>query len=146
MQGKLIAVAYTLRTYWNRFSLGEKNRCISVRLVSVEVKEFKFENFDNSHNSFLWPEFFIDFLRERWIPCQASFTFSPGDSTLQYERCVHLCNNFPCIITLGVILDFLFYWNYGVSRFLYSCMFFRNWFSGSGEPEILLLNFAMLAI
>ena len=30
-----------------------------------------FENFDNSHNCFLWPEYFIDFLCERWIPCQA---------------------------------------------------------------------------
>ena len=33
MQGKLIAVAYTLRTYWNQFSLGgiwRQNRCISV--------------------------------------------------------------------------------------------------------------------
>ena len=32
MQGKLIAVVYTLRTYWNQFSLG------SVRLVSEEDK------------------------------------------------------------------------------------------------------------
>ena len=75
MQGKLIAVVYTLRTYWNQFSLGgivNKNRCISVSLVSEEVKSIKFDNFDNSHNSFLWPEYFIDFFCERWIPCQAS--------------------------------------------------------------------------
>ena len=31
-----------------------------------------FDNFDNSHNSFLWPEYFIDYLCERWIPCEAS--------------------------------------------------------------------------
>jgi len=34
IQGKLIAVAYTLRTYWNQFSLGgicKQDRCISVR-------------------------------------------------------------------------------------------------------------------
>ena len=31
-----------------------------------------FDIFDNSHNSFLWPEYFIDYLCERWIPCQAS--------------------------------------------------------------------------
>ena len=30
-----------------------KNKCISVRLVSEEVKSIKFDNFDNSHNSFL---------------------------------------------------------------------------------------------
>ena len=72
-QGKFIAVVYTLRTYWNQFSLGgicNKNRCISVPLVSEEVKSNK--HFDNSHNSFLWPEYFIDFFCERWIPCQAS--------------------------------------------------------------------------
>ena len=48
-----------------------KNRCISVCLVSEEVKSTKFDNFDNSHNSFLWSQYFIDFLCERWIPCQA---------------------------------------------------------------------------
>ena len=48
-----------------------KNRCISVRLISEEDKSIKIDNFDNSHNSFLWPEYFIDFLCERWIPCQA---------------------------------------------------------------------------
>ena len=75
MQWKLIAVAYTLRTYWNQFSLGgicNKNRCISVLLVSEAVESIKFDNFDNTHNSFLRPEYFIDYLCERWIPCQAS--------------------------------------------------------------------------
>ena len=28
------------------------------------------------------------------------FTLPPRDNTLQYKRCVHLWNNFPCIITL----------------------------------------------
>ena len=28
------------------------------------------------------------------------FTLPPRDSTLQYKRCVHLWNNFPCIATL----------------------------------------------
>ena len=28
------------------------------------------------------------------------FTLPPRDSTLQYKRCAHLWNNFPCIITL----------------------------------------------
>ena len=59
MQGKLIAVAYTLRTYLNQFSLGgvckqlNKNGCISVRLVSEEDKSINFDNFDNPHNNFL---------------------------------------------------------------------------------------------
>ena len=75
MQGKLIAVSYTLRTYWNQFSLAEfvnKNRLISVRLVFRRLKALNFDYFDNSHNFFLWPEYFIDFLCERWIPCYAS--------------------------------------------------------------------------
>ena len=109
MQGKLIAVAYTLRTYWNQFFLGgifvNKNRCISVRLVSEQVKTLNFDNFENSHDSFWWPEYFIDFLCERWIPCQAVtfvFTLTPRDSTLQYKRCVHFWNNFPCITSLSL--------------------------------------------
>ena len=36
------------------------------------LKALNFDNFDISHNSFLWPEYFIDYLCERWIPCQAS--------------------------------------------------------------------------
>ena len=28
------------------------------------------------------------------------FTFPPKDSTLQYKKCVHLWNSFPCISTL----------------------------------------------
>ena len=58
MQGKLISVAYTLlaihietSSLWAEFV--NKNRCISVRLVSEEVKNIKFDNFDDSHNSFL---------------------------------------------------------------------------------------------
>ena len=33
-------------------------------------KALNFGNFDNSHNSFLWPEYFIDFFMWKWIPCQ----------------------------------------------------------------------------
>ena len=29
------------------------------------------------------------------------FTFPPKDNTLQYKKCVHLWNNFPCISTLS---------------------------------------------
>ena len=105
MQWKLIAVAYTLRTYWNQFSLG--------KICKQEAFSF-----DNSHTSFLWPEYFIDFLCERWIPCQAltrlwhlsCVYITPKDSTLQYKRCVHLWNNFPCIITLVMFKDFQFSW------------------------------------
>ena len=78
MQGKLIAVVYTMLTYWNHFS-------DEVR------KALNFDNFDNSLNSFLWPEYFIDYLRERWIPCQGFdnrlvFTLPPRDSTLQLQK------------------------------------------------------------
>ena len=41
-----------------------KNRCISVRLVSEEDKNLIFDNFENSHNSFLKPEYFIDYFCE----------------------------------------------------------------------------------
>jgi len=39
-QGKLIVVAYSLRTYWAVFV--NKNRCISIPLVSKEEKAFNF--------------------------------------------------------------------------------------------------------
>ena len=58
MQGKLIAVVYTLQcvhfeisSLWAEFV--NKNRCISVCLLSEEVKSINFDNFDNSLNSFL---------------------------------------------------------------------------------------------
>ena len=46
MQGKLIAVAYTLRIYIETSSFFSefvnRNRCISVRLVYEEIKSIKF--------------------------------------------------------------------------------------------------------
>ena len=33
------------------------------------------------------------------------FTLPPSDSILQYKRCVHLWNNFPCIKSLAKIKD-----------------------------------------
>ena len=73
MKGKLIAVVNTLRTYWNQFSLGG-----------------------------IWPEYFIDFFMWKMDPMSGCnirlvFTFPPRDSTLQYKRCVHHWDNFPCI-------------------------------------------------
>ena len=35
------------------------------------------------------------------IDIRLVFTLTPRDSALQYKRCVHLWNSFPCIITLG---------------------------------------------
>ena len=42
-----------------------------VNLYPRGLKALNFDHFDNSHNSFRCPEYFIDFLREKWIPCQA---------------------------------------------------------------------------
>ena len=44
-----------------------------------------------------------------WHGCDIRivFTLPPRDRTLQYKRCVHLWNNFPCIITLGWIIKLL---------------------------------------
>ena len=60
MQGKLIAlcilcVHFETSSLWAEFV--NKNRCISVHLVSEEGKSIKFDNFDNSHNSFI--DFFM---------------------------------------------------------------------------------------
>ena len=69
MRSCILCIHIETSSLWAEFV--NKNRCISVRLVSEEVKSIKFDNFHNSHNSFLWPEYFIDFLCERWIPWQA---------------------------------------------------------------------------
>ena len=69
MRSCILFVHIETSSLWAEFV--KKNRCISVRLVSEEVKSIKFDNFDNSHNSFLCPEYFIDFFCERLIPCQA---------------------------------------------------------------------------
>ena len=58
MQGKLIAVAYTLRietsSLWADFvNKVNKKRCIIVCLVSEENKALNYEKFDNKYNSFL---------------------------------------------------------------------------------------------
>ena len=78
---------------------------ISFPLVSEEVKSIKFDNFDNSHNSFLWPEYFIDFLMWKMDPMldcnnRLLFTLPSRDSKLQYKTCLHFWNNFPCITYL----------------------------------------------
>ena len=40
------------------------------------------------------------------------FTLPPSDSTLQYKRCVHFWNNFPCIKSLyKTITMHILYWN-----------------------------------
>ena len=56
MQGKLITVRILcvhIETsfLWAKFV--NKNRCISVRFVSEEVKALNLDKFNNSHNSFL---------------------------------------------------------------------------------------------
>ena len=57
MQGKLIAVAYTQRTYWKPVLSGQTLEARMGASVFVQyprmLKAFNFDNFENSHNSFL---------------------------------------------------------------------------------------------
>jgi len=39
----------------------------------MRLKALNFDNFDNSHNSFLWQEYFIDFLCERCMDPMSDF-------------------------------------------------------------------------
>ena len=97
------------------------------------LKALNFENFDNSHKSFLWPEYFIDFLCERWFPFQASTSvlclhYCPETvhCSTKDKRCVHFWNNFSCIITS---LQSIFYCvqllYMPISKHLYSGIFIR---------------------
>ena len=95
-----------MRTYRNQFCLGWICKQELMQQCSFSFRgELHFDNSDNSQNSFLWPEYFIDFFMRKMDPMSVSdirlvFTLPPRDSTLQYKRGVHLWNNFPCIITL----------------------------------------------
>ena len=122
----LCCVHIEISSLWAEFV--NKNRCISVRLVSEEDKSIKLDNFDNSHNSFLWPEYFIDFFTWKMDPMKGFdirlvFTLPPKDRTLQYKRCVHLWNSFPCITTsvdLVLKIDETFHKQEESILFLYS--------------------------
>ena len=61
-----------------------------------------FDNFENSNNSFLWPEYFFMGKMDPMsgFDIRLVFTLPPRESTVQYKRCAHLWNNFPCISTL----------------------------------------------
>ena len=107
MKGKLIAVSFNLRTYIETSSLSaefvNKNRCIGVRLVSEVVKSIEFDNFENSHNSFLTRIFHRLFLW-KWIPCQAvtsvlCLPFRPKTVHCNTKD-AYTSENFPCISTL----------------------------------------------
>ena len=104
MRSCILCVHFETSSLWAEFV--NKNRCISVRLVSKEVKSIKF---DNSHNSFLWREYFIDFFMWKMDPMSGFdirlvFTLPPRDRTLQYKRCVHFWNNFPCNTSLHIFV------------------------------------------
>ena len=117
-----------LSNLWAEFV--NKNRCISVRLVSRKLKALNFDNFDDSHNSLLWPEYFIDFVCERWIPCQALTSvlclhYRPETVTLQYKRCVHFWNNFPCITSL---VWMIYPEQHALSAWWRTQYTFKNWY------------------
>ena len=102
MRSRIRCVHIETSSLWEDFV--NKNRCICVRLVSD--RRLKALNFDNSHDSFLWPEYFIDFYVKDGSHARLrdpSCVYITA-STLQYKRCVHLWNNFPCIITLEKLL------------------------------------------
>ena len=65
----ILCVHIETSSLWAEFV--NKNIFIIVRYPR-RLKPFNFDNYDDSRNSFLLPEYFIDFLCERWIPCQAS--------------------------------------------------------------------------
>ena len=107
-------------------------------------KAFYFDNFENSHNSFLWPQYFIDYFCENgfhvrvWHP--SCVYFSAQRQYTAVQKSVHLWNNFPYICTLirqsfqgyrcesGIaIFIWRVIWNYAYSPF-------KDVFSGACTP------------
>ena len=72
-----------------------------------------FENFDNSHNSFLWPEYVTNFYVKEGSDVRLGhpscvYMTAQRQYTTVYKRCVHLWNNFSCIIIPCVISNIVF--------------------------------------
>ena len=79
----------------------------------------------------IWPKFFIDFFMWKMDPMSGFdirlvFTLPPRDSTMQYKRCVHLWNNFPCIITLFLVHTNVWRVKYYLTLYLKSFMLLYN--------------------
>ena len=116
MQGKLIAVAYTLRTYWNQFSLGGLCKQEYMHQCSFSIRGDKNHLIliidNNSHNSFLWPEYFRDYFCENGFHIRlwhlSGVYFSAQRQHTAVQKCVHLWNNFPSISTLLQARNFTF--------------------------------------
>ena len=97
---RILCVHIETSSLWAEFV--NKSRCISGRLVSKEVKSIKFDNLDNSPRRNSVPKYFYvkDESHVRlWDPFCVHIT-AQRQYTAVYKRCVHLWNNFPCIITL----------------------------------------------
>jgi len=102
--------------------------------VLRRLKALNFDNFDNSHNSFLWPEYFIDFFMWKMDPMSGLdirlvFTLPPRDITLQYKRCVHFWNNFPCITSLNMGMEEVLSSNHPASPRHWRCLVFDSQWS-----------------
>ena len=68
------------------------------------------------------------------------FTLPPSDSTLQYKRCVHFWNNFPCITSLGSP------WNFGLEELLENALIFKSIWPKSKFANCSIPWFSMLKI
>ena len=76
-----------------------------IRSLYIKVYMYSVSYVNISWCNFLWSEYFKDYFCENGshagCDIRIVFTFPPNDSTLQYKKCVHLWNNFPCIRTLS---------------------------------------------
>ena len=104
MQGKLIAVAYTLCTLKSVLSgrnlLTRTDASVFVQ-YHRRMKAFNFDYFENSISSFLWPEYFIDYFCENWFHVRL---WHPSCVYFSAVNCstknAYLWNNIPWISTL----------------------------------------------
>ena len=71
------------------------------QVTSKNVRQGKFiavvYTLRSSHNSFLWSEYFIDYLCERWIPCQALTETVQKMCTLLKYLSLHYSLGYICV-------------------------------------------------
>ena len=107
MRLHILCVHIETSSLWAEFV--NKNRCISVTQVSEKDKKHLILIILVIRIILYYDQIILLIFYVKngshirlWHGCNIRlvFTLSPRDSTPQYKRCVHLWNNFPCIITI----------------------------------------------
>jgi len=101
LQLRILCAHIETSSLWAEFV--NKNRCISVRLVSEEIESIKILIILIIHIIVFYDQNISKMDPMSGCDNRLVFTLPPRDITLKYKRCVHLWNNFPSIWILWTL-------------------------------------------